>query len=146
MLNGKTTIILLTVGLIKKIQLCKTSYFPEPHTHNRKYIFDLPNYGAKVDLKKAADVDTSNYAKKYDLASIKSDVDQLYIDKLKSAPSGLDSLESKVDKLHVEKLVPVTTDLSKLSDVVKNEVVKKSVYDESVKNVYTINTSGIIIK
>ena len=103
-------------------------------------------YAGKVDLKKAAGVDTSNYAKKYDLASLKSDVDQLYIDKLKSAPSGLDSLESKVDKLDVEKLVPVTTDLSKLSDVVKNEVVKKSVYDESVKNVYTINTSGIIIK
>ena len=36
MLNGKATIILLTVGLIKKILLYKLIYFPEPHTHSKE--------------------------------------------------------------------------------------------------------------
>ena len=40
-------------------------------------------------------------------------------------PPGLSSLKSKADKLDVDKLVPVPTDLSKLSNVVKNDVVKK---------------------
>ena len=40
------------------------------------------------------------------------------------------SLKTKVDKLSIDKLVPVTVDLSKLSNVVKNYIVKKkTVYD-----------------
>ena len=51
-------------------------------------------------------------------------------------------MKSEVDKLDFQRLVPVPTDLSKLSNVVKNEVVKKTEYDELVKNVIAIKTSG----
>ena len=43
-------------------------------------------------------------------------------------------MKSKVDKLDVDKLVPVPVDLSKLSDVVKNDVIKKDVYNAKIKN------------
>ena len=44
-------------------------------------------------------------------------------------------MKSKVDKLNVKKLVPVPVDLSKLNDVVKNNVVKKVVYNAKIKNI-----------
>ena len=44
-------------------------------------------------------------------------------------------MKSKVDKLDVDKLVPVLVDLSKLSNVVKNDVVKKDVYNAKIKNI-----------
>ena len=44
-------------------------------------------------------------------------------------------MKSKVDKLDVDKLVPVPVDLSKLSDVVKNDVVKKDVYNAKIKDI-----------
>ena len=53
---------------------------------------------------------------------------------MKNAPTNLNDLESKVDKLDVDKLVPVPDDLSKLSDVVKNDVIKKDVYNAKIKN------------
>ena len=52
-----------------------------------------------------------NLLKKDDLANLKSEVDKLGIDKLK--------------KIDIDKLALVSTDLSQLSDVVKNDVVKK---------------------
>ena len=68
---------------------------------------DLSNYATKTDIKNISHIDTSSFALKLNLASLKTEVDKLYIDKL----------------------VPVPVDLSKLSDVVKNDVVKKAVYD-----------------
>ena len=44
-------------------------------------------------------------------------------------------MKSKVDKLDIDKLVPVPVDLSKLSNVVKNDVVKKDVYNAKIKNI-----------
>ena len=44
-------------------------------------------------------------------------------------------MKSKVDKLNVDELVPVPVDLSKLSDVVKNDVVIKDVYNAKIKNI-----------
>ena len=44
-------------------------------------------------------------------------------------------MESKVDNLDVDKLVPVPVDLSKLSDVVKNDAVKKNVYNAQIKDI-----------
>ena len=67
---------------------------------------DLLNYATNVDLKNVTHVDTSNFTLKTNLASLKTEVDQLGIDKL----------------------APVPVDWSKLSDVVKNDV-KKTVYD-----------------
>ena len=48
----------------------------------------------------------------------------------------------KIDKLVVDKLVPVSVDLSKLSDAVKNNVVRKTEYDELVKKVNAIETTN----
>ena len=50
-------------------------------------------------------------------------------------------MKSKVDKSNVVKLVPVFVNLSKLSDIVKNDVVKKTEYDELANNVNTIQTT-----
>ena len=87
----------------------------------------------KSDLKNATGVDTSSFAEKTDLASLKSNVDELDIDKLRNVWTNLINLKSKVDKLDIDKLAPVPVDLSKLSDVVKNNVVKKDVYNAQKK-------------
>ena len=75
------------------------------------------------------------FAKKTDVANLKSDVDELDIDKLKNVPTDLNNLKSKKDKLDVDKLIPVPVDLSKLSDVVKNDVVKKDKHNDKIKNI-----------
>ena len=95
----------------------------------------MSNYGTKTDLKNATCVDTSKFAKKVYLASLKSNVDELDIDKLKNVPANLSNLKNEVDKLDVDKLVPVPVDLSKLRDVVKNDVVKKDVSNAEIINV-----------
>ena len=53
-------------------------------------------------------------------------------------------MKSKLNKLDVDKLVLISFDLSKLSDVVKNDVVKKTGYDELAKNVNAIDTSAFV--
>ena len=88
---------------------------------------DLSNYATKADLENALGADTVKFTKNVDLASLKSNVDKLDIDKLKNVSTNVSNLKSKVDKLDVDKLVPVPVDLSKLSDVVKNDVVKKDI-------------------
>ena len=83
-----------------------SQYFPKPHEPFGGDInvkVDFSNYGTKTDIKNIAHVDTSSFALKKNLASLKTEV----------------------DKLDIDKLVPVPADLSKLSDVVKNSVVKK---------------------
>ena len=85
---------------------------------------DLPNYATKADIKNISHVDTSSFALKTNLANLKTEV----------------------DKLDIDKLVPVPVDLSKLSDVVKNDVVKKDVYDKLVAKVNSIDTSGFVLK
>ena len=65
---------------------------------------NLSNYAIKTDLKNVTHVDTSSFALKANLANLKT----------------------KVDKLDIDKLVSVPVDLSKLTNVVKNEVVKKN--------------------
>ena len=85
---------------------------------------DLSNNEKKIDLKNATHVDTSSFALKTNLANIKT----------------------KNDKLGIEKLVPVPVDVSKLSDVVKNDVIKKAVYDKLVAKVNNIDTSAFALK
>ena len=58
-------------------------------------------------------------------------------------PSRVSSLKSKVDKVVIGKLETTPVDLSKLGTVVKNEVVKKTEYNELVKKVNNINTTDI---
>ena len=114
-----------------------SEYFPGTKSSGgRKRVqLDLSNYATKTDLKNATGVDASSFAKKIDLADLKSDVDILDIDKLKDVPSGLSSLKSKVDELDVDKLVPAPVNLSKLSDIVRNDIVKKDVYNAKIKNI-----------
>ena len=64
----------------------------------------MSNYGTKTDLKSETGVDTSSFAIKIDLASLKSNVDKLNIDKLKNVPTNLNNLKSKVDKLDISNL------------------------------------------
>ena len=54
---------------------------------------------------------------------------------MKNVATNLSTLKSKVDKLDVDKLLSVPIGLSKLSDVVKNDVVKKDVYNAKIKDI-----------
>ena len=56
------------------------------------------------------------------------------------------NLKTEVDKLDIGKLVPVPVDLSKLSDAVKNDIVKKTLYDKLVEKINNIDNSGFILK
>ena len=75
---------------------------PTSHEENIEVKIDLSNYATKEDTKNITHVDTSNFALKTNLSSLKTEV----------------------DKLDIDKLVPIPNDLSKLSNVVKNEVIK----------------------
>ena len=48
--------------------------------------------------------------------------------------------------MDIDKLVPAPVDLSKLSDLVKSDVVKNNVYDKLVEKVNNIDTSGFVLK
>ena len=91
---------------------------------NIKVKFDLSNYATKADIRNISHVDTSSFALKTNLVNLKTEV----------------------DKLDINKLVPVPTDLSKFSNVVKNDVVKKTVYDKLVAKVNNIDTSDFVLK
>ena len=105
----------------------KKEYFAEPKSSGArvKVDLDLSNYATKADLKNATGVDTSKFAEKVDLVSLKSTVDELDTDKLKNVPRNLSNFKRKVDKLDDDKLVLVPVDLSKLIDVVKMMLFKK---------------------
>ena len=101
-----------------------SQYFPkryEPFGGDINVKVDLSNYATKADIKNISHVDTSSFALKTNLATLKTEV----------------------DKLDIDKLVPVPVDLSKLSDVVKNNVVKKDVYNKLVTKVNVIPVNNI---
>ena len=83
----------------------------------------MSNYATKTDIKSISHIGTSSFALKSNLASLKTEV----------------------DKLDIDKLVPVPVDLSKLSDV-KSDVVKKTVYDKLVAKVNSIDTNRFVLK
>ena len=129
-------IILLIAGLIKKTLYKMSQYFPKPYEPFGGDInvkVDLSNYATKDDIKNITHVDTSSFALKTNVANLKTDVDKLDIDKLRSLRNNLSNLKTKVDKLDVDKLAPVPADLSKLNNVVNNEVVKKTEYNAKIK-------------
>ena len=104
-----------------------SQYFPKPYEPFGGDInvkVDLSNYVTKADIKNISHVDTSSFALKTNLANLKSEV----------------------NKLDIDKLVLVPTDLSKLSNVVKNDVVNKDVYDKLVVKVNEIDTSDFVLK
>ena len=97
-----------------------SEHFPEPKSSERrvKAQLDFSIYSTKADLKIATVANASEFAKKVDFASLKSESDNLGIDKLQKAPTCLNSLKSKADKLDVDKLILAPVDLSKISYVV----------------------------
>ena len=80
--------------------------------------FYLSNYATETDIKNILHIDALSFTLKSNLASLKTEVAQLDIDKLKSLPINLTNLKSKVEKLDIDKLAPVPIDLSKLRNVV----------------------------
>ena len=98
-----------------------TQYFLKPFRSfggNINVKVYLSNYATKTDLKNVTHIDTLSFALKTNLASLKTEVTE-----------------------DIDKLAPVPVDLSKLSDVVKNDVVKKTVHDKLVTKVNNINNS-----
>ena len=84
-----------------------STYYPpyKRSSNNVKVELDLTNYATKTDLKNITHVDVSSYASKTNVSALKSNVDQIDVDKLKTVPDNL----------------------AKLCNVVKNEVVKKTI-------------------
>ena len=105
-----------------------SQYFSKPfNSHfgdSIKVKIDLSNYATKTDIKNISHVDTSSFALKTNLANLKTEV----------------------DKLDLDKLAPIPVDLSKLSDVVKKDVVKKTVYDKLAAKVNNVDTSDFVLK
>ena len=60
--------------------------------------------------------------------------------------SNLANLKTEVDKLDIDKLTPVPNDLVKLSNVVKNDVIKKTEYNKLLAKVNNIDTTGFVLK
>ena len=60
--------------------------------------------------------------------------------------SNLASLKTEVDQLDIDKLTPVPNDLAKLSNVVKSDVVKKTEYNKLVAKVNNIDTTGFVLR
>ena len=105
-----------------------SQYFSKPfNSHFDDSIdvkIDLSNHATKTDIKNILHVDTSSFALKTNLVGQKTEV----------------------DKLDIDKLVPIPADLSKLSDVVRNDVVKKDVYNKVVAKLDNIDTSDFVLK
>ena len=91
------------------------SYYPpyESSSNNFKVELDLTNYATKTDLKNVTHVDVSSFASKTNLAALKTEVDKIDTDKLKTVP----------------------TDLAKLTNVIENDVVKKTDYNTKVTSI-----------
>ena len=92
--------------MIKRAPYKISKYFPKPYESfggDINVTVDLSNYATKKDIENITHVDSSRFALKSYLTNLKTDI----------------------DKLDIDKLVPIPVDLSKLSNVVKNEVVKK---------------------
>ena len=92
-----------------------TTYYPayKRSSNNVKVELDLTNYATKTDLKNITHVDVSSFASKTNLAALKTEVDKIDADKLKTAP----------------------IDLDRLSNLVKNDVAKKTDYNAKVTNI-----------
>ena len=88
------------------------SYYPpyKSSSNNFKVELDLTNYATKTDLKNITHVDVSSFASKTNLEALKTEVDKIDTDKLKTTP----------------------TDLAKLTNAIENDVVKKIDYNTKV--------------
>ena len=93
----------------------KMSYYPsyKSSSNNVKVELDLTNYPTKTDLNNITHVDVSSFASKTNLAALKTEVDKIDADKLKTTP----------------------TDLAKLTNAIENDAVKKTNYNTKVTSI-----------
>ena len=93
----------------------KMSYYPpyKSSSNNIKVKLDLTNYATKTNLKNITHVDVSSFASKTNLAALKTEVDKIDVDKLKTTP----------------------VDLAKLTNAVENDLVKKTDYNAKVTSI-----------
>ena len=113
--------------IVKEAYKKMSQYFSKPYKifgGDINVKVDFSNYATKADLKNAAGVDISQLELK----------------------SNLVKLRAHIYKNGADKLKPVTADLSKSSNVVNNDVVKKTVYDKLVAKANNIGTSGFVLK
>ena len=103
-----------------------SQYFPPYRSFGRniKVELDLSSYSTKTDLKNVTHVYVSSFALKTNLASLKTEV----------------------DKLDIAKSTPVPNDLARLSNAVKNDVVKKTEYNKLATKVDNIDTTNCALK
>ena len=103
-----------------------SQYFPSYRSSGGdiKVKLDLSNYATKTDLKNVTHVDVGSFASKTNLASLKTEV----------------------DKLDIDRLVPVPNGLAKLSNIVKNDIVKKTAYKKFVTKADNIDTTNFVLK
>ena len=103
-----------------------SQYFPPCRSSekNIKVELDLSSDATKTDLKNVTHVDVSSFASKTNLASLKTEIDKIDADKLKTVP----------------------VDPAKSSNVVKNDVVKKTEYNKLVTKVNGIDTTNFVLK
>ena len=104
-----------------------SQYFPKPYEPFGGDInvkVDLSNDSTETDFKNASHVDVSSFALK----------------------SNFINLKTEVYKLDIGKLVSIPVDLSKLSDAVKNDVVKKTEYNKLVTKVDNSDTTNFVKK
>ena len=96
---------------------CKMSYYPpyKSCSNNIKVELDLTNYATKTDLNNIKHVDVSSFASKTNLAALKTEVDKIDTDKLKTGP----------------------VDLAKLTNAAENDLVKKTVYNTKLTSIET---------
>ena len=92
-----------------------TQYYPpyRNSSNNIKLKLDLVNDATKTDLKNIIHVDVSSFASKTNLAALKTEVDKIDTDKLKTTPA----------------------DLAKLTNAIENDVVKKTDYNTKVTSI-----------
>ena len=91
------------------------SYYPpyRSSSNNIKVKLDLTDYATKDDVKNITHVDVSSFASKTNLAALKTEVDKIDADKLKTTP----------------------TDLAKLANAIEHDVVKKTYYNTTVTSI-----------
>ena len=99
----------------KRLYYKMSTYHPpyKSSSNNIKVELDLTNYATKTDLENITHVDVSSFASKTNLAALKTEVDKIDVDKLKTAPA----------------------DLAKLTNAVENDLVKKTDYNAKVTNI-----------
>ena len=123
------------------------SYYPpyKSSSSNVKVELDLINYATKTDLKNITHVDVSNFASKTNLAALKTEVDKVDVDKLKTVPVDLAKLTNAVENDLVEKTVyntKVTSIETQIADITKNTVDNLA----DITKLKAIDTNSFVLK